>query len=175
MRHTSCVHPTNSTCALRTRPRSIIVCATAHGGDGFVQRETIDQGGYMHRSRLFALTFVTAAGLAPQAQAGGFYLQEQSVRGTGRAYSGEVADTGVASLWWNPSAIARSGREAYVGLHSVFVDGQVADRGSTITYPGGATVPVGGHPLALQPILPGLLPNFAIAPPGGDPLAPGVL
>src|SRR4028119_887096 len=37
--------------------------------------------------------------------ASGFYLQEQSVRGWGRANSGEVADGGPASLWWNPAAI----------------------------------------------------------------------
>ena len=39
------------------------------------------------------------------AHAAGFYLQEQSVRGWGRANSGEVADQGPASLWWNPAAI----------------------------------------------------------------------
>ena len=26
------------------------------------------------------------------------------MRGSGRAYSGEVADRGAASLWWNPAA-----------------------------------------------------------------------
>ena len=129
----------------------------------------------MHRTRVFALTIVSAGMLASQASAGGFYLQEQSVRGTGRAYSGEVADTGVASLWWNPASIARSGREAYVGLHSIFVGGSVVDHGSTITYPlGAAPIPVGGHPRASKPISPGLLPNFAIAAPIGDRFAVGV-
>ena len=128
----------------------------------------------MHRSQVFALTIVSVAALAAQAHAGGFYLQEQSVRGTGRAYSGEVADTGVASLWWNPAAIARSGREAYVGLHGIFVGGSVVDRGSTITYPLGDTVPVGGHPRAFKPTSPGLLPNFAIATPIGERFAIGV-
>ena len=64
--------------------------------------------------RTLALLTVSTAALATQAHASGFYLQEQSVRGTGRAYSGEVADQGPASLWWNPAAIARSPREAYV-------------------------------------------------------------
>ena len=85
-----------------------------------------------------------------------------------------MADTGVASLWWNPASIARSGREAYVGLHSIFVGGSVVDRGSTITYPFGVTVPVGGQPRASKPISPGLLPNFAIATPIGDRFAVGV-
>jgi long-chain fatty acid transport protein len=120
-----------------------------------------------------ALAGVAVAAASSQAHAGGFYLQEQSVRGTGRAYSGEVADTGVASLWWNPASIARSGREAYLGLHGVIVDGSVTDTGSTITYPGGVTVPIQGQPRAFKPIEPGLLPNFAIAAPIGDRFAIG--
>jgi long-chain fatty acid transport protein len=128
----------------------------------------------MHKTRVFAFAALVTTALAAEAHAGGFYLQEQSVRGTGRAYSGEVADTGVASLWWNPAAIARSGREAYVGLNSVFVGGNVVDHGSTITYPLGNTVPVGGLPRANKPISPGLLPNFAIATPIGDRFAVGV-
>lgn len=128
----------------------------------------------MSRTRLFALATVAATAVAAQAHAGGFYLQEQSVRGTGRAYSGEVADTGVASLWWNPAAIARSGREAYAGLNGIFVGATAVDHGSTITYPLGDTVPIGGHPRANKPISPGLLPNFAIATPIGDRFALGV-
>lgn len=129
----------------------------------------------MGKTRTFALTSVMVGAFAAQAHAGGFYLQEQSVRGTGRAYSGEVADSGVASLWWNPASIARSGREAYAGLHSIFVGGSVVDRGSTITYPlTNTAIPVGGHPRASKPISPGLLPNFAIATPIGDRFAVGV-
>ena len=78
----------------------------------------------MIRTLLFA-TSAAALAMAGPAHAAGFYLQEQSVKGAGRAYSGEVADQGVSSLWWNPAAIARSGREAYVGVHAVFVDATV--------------------------------------------------
>ena len=81
--------------------------------------------------------FVAASGVAlmaaSAAHAGGFYLQEQGVRGTGRAYSGEVADTGVESLWWNPASIADSRTEVYAGANAIFVPGSVTDRGSTIT------------------------------------------
>jgi len=57
------------------------------------------------RRALFAATIsVLAGGIATSADAAAFYLQEQSVRGAGRAYSGEVADQGAASLWWNPAA-----------------------------------------------------------------------
>jgi long-chain fatty acid transport protein len=120
-----------------------------------------------------ALLSAAALTLAVQAHAGGFYLQEQSARGAGRAYSGEVADQGVESLWWNPAAIASSPREVYVGAHGILVDGEADDRGSTITYPGGITVPVGGEARAFKPIRTGIAPNFAIATPIGDRFAVG--
>lgn len=129
----------------------------------------------MRKRHVLALATLSATGLTAEAHAGGFYLQEQSVRGTGRAYSGEVADTGVASLWWNPASIARSGREAYVGLHGVIVDGRITNEGSTITYPGGLTAPIAGDAHAFKPIEPGLLPNLAVATPVGDRFAVGVL
>jgi len=114
------------------------------------------------------------AAFAGPALAGGFYLQEQSVRGAARAYSGEVSDTGVQSLWWNPAAIARSPRQAYMAAHAVLVDADVTDAGSTITYPGGLTAPVGGEPRAFKPIQDGVAPNFAIATPIGDRFAIGL-
>ncbi|HEY9237165.1 MULTISPECIES: OmpP1/FadL family transporter [Phenylobacterium] len=128
----------------------------------------------MNRLTLLAASTTAAALFASQSQAAGFYLQEQSVKGTGRAYSGEVADQGVDSLWWNPAAIARSGREAYLGMHAVFVDATVENHGSTITYPGGTTIPVQGEPRAFNPIEDGIAPNFAIATPIGDRFALGL-
>jgi long-chain fatty acid transport protein len=130
-------------------------------------------GGSMRKTRLLAVASVVAISAAAQAHAAGFYIQEQSVRGTGRAYSGEVADQGVESLWWNPAAIARSGRELYAGASGIFVSGQVSDRGSTLTPPLGTAAPVGGDPRAFKPILPGLVPNFAVATPLGDRFAVG--
>jgi long-chain fatty acid transport protein len=124
--------------------------------------------------RILALSGVTTAALASQAHAGGFYLQEQSVRGTGRAYSGEVADQGVESLWWNPAAIARSAREVYVGASGVLVQSKLEDRGSTITFPGGVTLPVGGDVAAYNPIQNGVAPNFAISTPIMDRFAVGL-
>ncbi|WP_374472813.1 OmpP1/FadL family transporter [Phenylobacterium sp.] len=128
----------------------------------------------MRKILLTAFAGVAASALASQAQAGGFYLQEQSVRGLGRAYSGEVTDQGPASLWWNPAAIARSPREAYVGAHAIFVEAQVENTGSTITYPGGTTLPVTGEPRAFNPIQNGVAPNFAVSTPVGDRFALGL-
>ncbi|MDB5435006.1 MAG: long-chain fatty acid transport protein [Phenylobacterium sp.] len=128
----------------------------------------------MRAVRTLALSGAAAAALASQAHAGGFYLQEQSVRGTGRAYSGEVADQGPESLWWNPAAIARSPREAYVGASAIFVQSKVENTGSTITYPGGVTLPVGGEVAGYNPIQNGAVPNFAVSTPIGDRFAVGL-
>ncbi|WEK57932.1 MAG: porin [Candidatus Brevundimonas phytovorans] len=114
---------------------------------------------------------VLMASVAAPAFAGSFYLQEQSVRGAGRAYSGEAADRGVSSLWWNPAAVARSGREVYVGMHGLKIDSSVDNAGSSITYPGGITVPIQGQNHNIDPIESGLVPNFAIATPVGDRFA----
>lgn len=111
-----------------------------------------------------AAVLALAAGAAP-AHAAGFYLQEQSVRGLGRAYSGEAADTGAESLWWNPAAIAGvQGIEAYAGANVVFSDSEVTDRGSTIQRPGQpAPGPVGGQGVAYDPLETGAIPNLDAA------------
>jgi len=126
-----------------------------------------------HSGRL-ALAAVLLASVATPSLAGSFYLQEQSARGAGRAYSGEAADTGVASLWWNPAAIARSGREVYVGAHGLLLNSSVYNNGSTITYPGGTTLPIQGQNFNPDPIESGIVPNFAISTPIGDRFAVGL-
>ncbi|WP_449253100.1 OmpP1/FadL family transporter [Brevundimonas naejangsanensis] len=121
------------------------------------------------------LTTVLMTGVAAPAFAGSFYLQEQSVRGAGRAFSGEAADRGVGSLWWNPASIARSGRELSVGLHAIKIDSEVRNTGSYVTYPGGVDVPVvNPRNTEVDPIESGLVPNFAFATPIGERFAVGV-
>ena len=121
-----------------------------------------------------SLTAALLASVATPTLAGSFYLQEQSARGAGRAYSGEAADKGVASLWWNAASIARSGREVYVGAHGLLIDSDVDNAGSYITYPGGANVPVQGQNHNIDPIESGIVPNFAISTPIGDRFAVGL-
>ncbi|MEN5145491.1 OmpP1/FadL family transporter [Brevundimonas diminuta] len=122
-----------------------------------------------------ALTTALMAGVAAPAFAGSFYLQEQSVRGAGRAYSGEAADRGVGSMWWNPASIARSGREASIGLNAIRIDSEVKNAGSYVTYPGGVDVPVvNPRNTEVDPIESGLVPNFAFATPIGDRFAIGI-
>ncbi|WP_240387347.1 OmpP1/FadL family transporter [Brevundimonas naejangsanensis] len=121
-----------------------------------------------------ALTTALMTGVAAPAFAGSYYLQEQSVRGVGRAYSGETADRGVGSLWWNPAAIARSGREVSLGLHAIKIDSEVRNAGAFVTYPGGIDAPVvNPRNTEVDPIESGLVPNFAFAAPIGDRFAVG--
>ncbi|WP_372785981.1 OmpP1/FadL family transporter [Phenylobacterium sp.] len=117
-----------------------------------------------------------AGGLAAApAGAAGFYIQEQSSLGAGRAYSGEAAETGVASIWWNPAAIARLRHpQAYAGAQAILVEAQVNDAGSTIQRPGQAVAPVGGEPGQFNPLQAGIAPSGAVAYPLGDRVVIGL-
>jgi long-chain fatty acid transport protein len=105
---------------------------------------------------------------AGAANAAAFSLQEQSTRAAGRAFSGEAADRGVESLWWNPAAIAGTDAEAYTSATGIFPSSDVNNQGSTITYPGGTTVPVGGAGHASNPIFDGLIAAGGMSHPIGD-------
>ncbi|MEW9856754.1 OmpP1/FadL family transporter [Novosphingobium sp. M1R2S20] len=109
-------------------------------------------------------TAAIAFAVAGSANAQAFYLQEQSVRGQGRAFSGEAADTGVDSLWWNPASIAgMQGGEASVRASAILPDGDVVDQGTVIVRPGAAPAPVGGNPRAKNPINNGVVPSGGVA------------
>lgn len=125
------------------------------------------------------LLFGTAAAIllipARPAAAAGFYLQEQSVRGWGRANSGEVADEGAASLWWNPAAIGGiDSSEASLGATAVLPSGALADRGTLIDRPVVPPAPVGGQAVMRDPIQKGIAPNMALALRLSDRLALGL-
>src|SRR5687768_4465035 len=110
------------------------------------------------------------------AQAAGFYLQQQSVRGWGRANSGEAADRGPASLWWNPASIGgQEENEAAFGATGFFPIGEVSDQGTLIDRPGVTPAPVGGDPLMPDPIQRGVLPGTAAALRLSDRLAVGLV
>src|SRR5688572_18568867 len=106
------------------------------------------------KGRILAGTaMVLGFGMATSAHAQAFYLQEQSVRGQGRAFSGEAADTGVDSLWWNPASIGgMQGGEASVRASLIVPDGDVVDNGTRIVRPGQPPALVGGNPIAKNPI-----------------------
>lgn len=117
------------------------------------------------RTALLAAAPILAATLATSANAGAFYLQEQSIRGAGRAFSGEVADRGADSLWWNPAAIGgMSGGEAFIGFSAILPKGNVSNVNTRIVRPGQASAPVGGaEQVSKDPINNGYLPTGAAA------------
>lgn len=94
----------------------------------------------------------------------GLYLQEQSSRGAGRAFSGEVADQGVQSLWWNPAAIAgMEGVDAHQAVSVILPKGSVDNVNTLIVRPGQSAAAVGGSQRSRDPINNGVLPSGAIA------------
>ncbi|WP_288486360.1 outer membrane protein transport protein [uncultured Novosphingobium sp.] len=118
------------------------------------------------KGRILAGTAATALafGISTVASAQAFYLQEQSVRAQGRAFSGEAADTGVDSLWWNPASIGgMEGGEAAIHASAIIPRGKVVDNGTVIVRPGQRPAPVGGDPIARNPINKGVLPSGAVA------------
>jgi long-chain fatty acid transport protein len=99
--------------------------------------------------------------LAAQAHAAGFYLEDQSAKASGRAFSGEASDMGAASLWWNPAAIAGiDHNEIYTGATGIVVNSKISDLGSTITHPGQPRGAVGGSGRDNNPVEPGVLPSM---------------
>lgn len=112
-----------------------------------------------------AALMLLGAGLPGAAQAGGFYLQEQSAKGAGRAFSGETADQGAESLWWNPAAIGgMTGGDAYLGASAVLPKGKIRNTNTLILRPTQTTpTAVGGEQTASDPINNGVVPSGAIA------------
>ena len=114
----------------------------------------------LKRSLLAGAAVLAVAG---QARAAGFYLEDQSTKASGRAFSGEAADMGAASIWYNPAAIAGITQSEIEGsLTPIFVDATVSDSNSTITQ-GGVTRPIGGEPTAFKPVSLGVIPASAAA------------
>jgi long-chain fatty acid transport protein len=100
---------------------------------------------------------------ASAAYADAFYLHAQSVRAAGRAYSGEVADQGAASLWWNPAAIAGNKTNTlYGGVTAILPNSKATNTGTLIVRPGQAPAPVGGNQVEKNPLIKGALPTAAV-------------
>ncbi len=130
------------------------------------------------RSGASLIALVAAAGgIAGQAHAAAFYLQEQSTKAIGRAFSGEVSEQGAQQQWWNPAAIGGITEiQTYQGLTAILPHANSTDRGTTVQGPGllgGAIVPAGGNPNQHNPVHNGYLPNGGFAIPLGDKLAFG--
>lgn len=109
-----------------------------------------------HRSRLTltALTLVAAGALAPQAQASGFQLREQSPLSQGNAFAGISAGGGdISAMFFNPAVMSQydgwqvSFGGTYVGLGAKF-EGASAARTPVLLGLGFQSAPVTGTNLA---------------------------
>lgn len=89
---------------------------------------------------------VTAIAAATTAQAGGFYLQEQSPLGLGRAFAGEAAAAdSAATVYFNPAGMTQlAGNHVLAGVHLLLPDSRQQDRGSTRGLVTGGSIPTGG-------------------------------
>jgi len=127
------------------------------------------------RRHLLAGTGLLLA-LAPvTAMASGFYIVEQSPKATGRAYSGEVADTGPESLWWNPASIAgQTGASAHIGASAILPSAKLTNVSTIIVRPGQSPAAVGGDQVVNNPIQKGVVPVGAIAYGFNDKIAVGL-
>jgi len=115
---------------------------------------------------LLATVAFAATGVAGRAHAAAFYLQEQSVKAVGRAFSGEVSERGAEQMWWNPAAIGGiSAPQAYFGLNAIIPRANSTNVNTLLVRPGGAPAPVGGAQVEHNPINNGFLPSGGFAIP----------
>lgn len=127
------------------------------------------------KALIAASSLALMAGMTNGAHAAGFYLQEQSAKQAGNAYSGTVTTKGADALWWNPAAIAgTTTKDLTFGLSYIDPKGNVDDTGSVIVRPGQSAASVGGNASAKNPISSGTLPDGAFSMPLNDRVAIGV-
>ncbi len=117
------------------------------------------------------LGFVVIAallGTSTAAQAGGFYIQEQSVSGQGSAFAGAQAEARDASVLFNNPALMTElkGAQITIGTSVLIPSSKFQNNGSTTTFP--ATVPLTGgddsNPFNATPV-----PNiYAVTPLADD-------
>lgn len=94
--------------------------------------------------RVSLLTAVCAMAVSAGANAAGFYIQEQSVRGLGSAFSGSTTTLDDAStIYFNPAGMTKlDGMQTQAGVNLLIPNSKVSDRGTTSGPSAGR--PVGG-------------------------------
>jgi long-chain fatty acid transport protein len=97
-------------------------------------------------SRFGAIVSLSAVTVSGVASAGGFYIQEQSAAGVGRAQAGNVAAADDAStIYFNPAGMTQlPGVQLDSGIDLIVPSAGLSDEGSTISSPFAKNVKVGG-------------------------------
>lgn len=112
------------------------------------------------------LSLASVACILPaSANAAGFFIQEQSVRGLGAAFAGVSAlPKDASTIFYNPAGMTRltPGTHFTTGIHGIFASSELTDTGSTVD-PAGAfpSGPIGGS--NDDPFDPILVPNLYAA------------
>lgn len=118
--------------------------------------------------KLSLLTGVATLAIVSNANAAGFFLQEQSVSGLGSAYAGEaVVGRDASTVFFNPAAMTKLNSASVAGgVHILNPVSEVSDTGSTATV-GGTTVRSGGADGG-NPYEVTMVPNLFLAAPFMD-------
>lgn len=108
--------------------------------------------------RLSLLSAAALIGVSTQGQAAGFYIQEQSVRGLGSAFSGSATNLADPStVYFNPAGMTKlQGMQAQAGVNLLIPNSEVKNNGSTApqtTVVGGGS----GNPYDPTPVPNGFL------------------
>ena len=99
---------------------------------------------------------------AQSAQAAGFYIQEQSVKGLGSAFSGSTTSIDDAStLYFNPAGMTKlEGAQINAGVHLLIPHSDLTDTGTTVPFGAAVGTDDGGNPYDPTPV-----PNlYAVTP-----------
>lgn len=124
------------------------------------------------RKLLMLGTVAVAALAAGQAQAAGFYIQEQSVRGLGSAFSGSVSNLqDPSTIFFNPAGMTQlQGTQAQAAVNLLIPNSKVKDNGTTA--PLGIAAGVGGP--SGNPYDPTPVPNGYLSHQLGDKFWAGI-
>lgn len=107
-----------------------------------------------------------------QVNAAGFYIQEQSVKGLGYAFSGSTTSIDDAStVYFNPAGMTKLDRaQINAGVHVLLPNADLTDTGTTVPFGAVVGADDGGNPYSPTPI-----PNlFAVTPVLEDKLWAGI-
>lgn len=113
----------------------------------------------------FAYSVLSASilfGATQSAHAAGFYIQEQSVKGLGYAFSGSTTSIDDAStLYFNPAGMTKlDGAQINAGAHLIIPNADLTDTGTTVPFGAAVGTDDGGNPYDPTPV-----PNlYAVTP-----------
>lgn len=111
---------------------------------------------------LIAVSTLAITTISQSANAAGFYIQEQSVKGLGTAFAGSTTSIDDAStIYFNPAGMTKlDSAQINAGVHLLLPNADLTDTGTTVPFGGVVGTEDGGNPYDPSPV-----PNlFAVTP-----------